>query len=179
MDWAMKFLQLRYREKQSDWYGNRGLSWHISSVISRSQSDTAEVIPYAHLFDQCTQDWFAVTSILEDLLKQLKVKNPALLRACLRSDEAGCYHNSSLIGSVTDIAKRVGVAVHSYHFWEPQSGKDICDRILCPMKSSFRTYYCNEGNDILTAVDSCTSPVTNDSFENFGEYIRRSGHAKK
>ena len=24
--WAMKFLQLRYREKQSDWYGKRGLS---------------------------------------------------------------------------------------------------------------------------------------------------------
>ena len=148
MDWAMKFLQLRYREKQSDWYGKRGLSWHISSVISRSQSDTAEVISYAHLFDQCTQDWFAVTSIL----KQLKVKNPALRRAYLRSDEAGCYHNSSLIAALTDIAKRVGVAVHSYHFSEPQSGKDICDRILCPMKSSIRTY-CNEGNDILTAVD--------------------------
>jgi hypothetical protein len=25
-DWAMKFLQLRYRERQSDWYGKRGLS---------------------------------------------------------------------------------------------------------------------------------------------------------
>ena len=26
MDWATKFLQLRYREKQGDWYGKRGLS---------------------------------------------------------------------------------------------------------------------------------------------------------
>ena len=34
MDWAMKFLQLRYREKQSDWFGKRGLSWHISTVIT-------------------------------------------------------------------------------------------------------------------------------------------------
>ena len=25
MDWAMKFLQLRYREKQSDWFGKCGL----------------------------------------------------------------------------------------------------------------------------------------------------------
>lgn len=71
-------LQLRDREKQSDWYGKRGLSWHISSVVSRSQSNTTEVISYAHLFDQCTQDWYAVTLILEDLLKQLKVKNPSL-----------------------------------------------------------------------------------------------------
>ena len=26
MDWAMKFLQLKYREGQCDWYGKRGLS---------------------------------------------------------------------------------------------------------------------------------------------------------
>ena len=152
MDWAMKFLQLRYREKQSDWYGKRGLSWHISSVISHSQSDTVEVISYAHLFDQCTQDWYAVTSILEDLLKLLKAKNPALQRIYLRSDEAGCYHSSSLILAVRDVADRVGVSVESYHYSEPQSGKDICDRILCPMKSSIRSY-CNEGHDVLTAVD--------------------------
>ena len=38
MDWAMKFLQMRYREKQSDWFGKRVLSWHISSVISRNAS---------------------------------------------------------------------------------------------------------------------------------------------
>ena len=34
MDWAMKFNQLRYREKQSDWYGKSGLSSHISTVIN-------------------------------------------------------------------------------------------------------------------------------------------------
>ena len=136
IDWAMKFLQLRYREKQSDWYGKRGLSWHISSVVSRSKSNTTEVISYAHLFDQCTQDWYAVTSILEDLLKQLKVKNPLLQKVHLRSDEAGCYHNSSRVTAVRDVAKGVGVEVHSYHYSEPQSSKDICDRILYPMKSS-------------------------------------------
>ena len=148
----MKFLQLRYREKQSDWYGKRGLSWHISSVVSRSKSNTTEVISYAHLFDQCTQNWYAVTSILEDLLKQLKVKNPLLQKVHLRSDEAGCYHNSSLVTAVRDVAKGVGVEVHSYHYSEPQSGKDIRDRILCPMKSSIRAY-CNKGHDVLPAVD--------------------------
>ena len=104
------------------------------------------------MFDQCTQDWYAVTSILEDLFKLLKVKNPELQRVHQRSDEAGCYHNSSLILAVRDVAKRAGVTVHKYHYSEPQSGKDICDRILCPVKSSIRTY-CNEGHDVLTAVD--------------------------
>ena len=74
-------------------------------------SNTTEVISYAHLFDQCTQDWYAVTSILEDLLKQLKVKNPLLQKVHLRSDEAGCYHNSSRVTAVRDVAKGVGVEV--------------------------------------------------------------------
>ena len=34
-DWAMKFLQMKYREKQSEWFAKRALSWHISSVISK------------------------------------------------------------------------------------------------------------------------------------------------
>ena len=51
-----------------------------------------------------------------------------------------------------DVAKGVGVEVHNYRYSEPQSGKDICDRILCPMKSSIRAC-CNERHDVLTAVD--------------------------
>ena len=47
-DWAMKFEQTRFREKQSDWYGKRGLSWHVSSVISKvSSTDTVVVTTYA------------------------------------------------------------------------------------------------------------------------------------
>ena len=115
-------------------------------------SGATEALSYAHLFDQCTQDWFSVASILEDLLTKLKARNPLIQRAYLKSDEAGCYHNSSLIAAVRDIAKRVGVTVHSYHYSEPQSGEDICDDILCPLKSSIRIY-CNGGHDVLTAAD--------------------------
>ena len=32
MDWAMKFTQMRYREKQSEWFGKRGMNWHINSI---------------------------------------------------------------------------------------------------------------------------------------------------
>ena len=37
MDWVMKFVQIPFREKQSDWYRKRGLSWHVSSGISRDE----------------------------------------------------------------------------------------------------------------------------------------------
>ena len=39
---------------------------------------------------------------------------------------------------------------------EPQHGKDIYDRILCPLKAAIRTF-CNEGHDILTANDMHTA----------------------
>ena len=59
MDWAMKFLQLKYREKQSDWYGQKGMSWHVSSAVSRKPgSDELLVTSYVHLFDSSSQDWF-------------------------------------------------------------------------------------------------------------------------
>ena len=65
MDWAMKFIQLRYREKQSDWYGKRGLSRHISRVICSDpeKAGRLELQSYAHLFVACQEDRFAVCSV--------------------------------------------------------------------------------------------------------------------
>ena len=36
MDWAMKFQCQKYREKQSEWFGKRGLSWHESSAVFKT-----------------------------------------------------------------------------------------------------------------------------------------------
>ena len=92
-DWAMKFLQIKYREQQSEWFAKRGLSWHISSVISKDQeTQKANFLSYAQLLDSCCQDWCAVVSILEKLFQNIKVNFPNVKHAFLRSDEAGCYH---------------------------------------------------------------------------------------
>ena len=154
MDWAMKFLQLKYREKQSDWYAKKGLRWHISTVISSDpdKAGSLELQSFAHLFDTCRQDWFAVSSMIENTLEMIKTQKPHITHVYLRSDEAGCYHNNSLIAAAKDIGQRVGITVCRYDFSEPQYGKDVCDRILCPMKTCIRRY-CNEGHDILTAAD--------------------------
>ena len=154
MDWAMKFLQLKYHEKQSDWYDKKGLSWHISTVISSDpdKEGSLELQSFAHLFDTCRQDWFAVSSMIENTLEMTKTQKPHITHVYLRSDEAGCYHNNSLIAAAKDIGQRVGITVCRYDFSEPQYGKDVCDRILCPMKTCIRRY-CNEGHDILTAAD--------------------------
>ena len=105
-----------------------------------------------HIFNSCKQDWYTVTSILEYLLCTISEKNPEITKAVLRSDEAGCYHNNLLLAAIHDVSKRGKIKISTYHFSEPQYGKDICDRILCPLKSTIRRY-CNEGNDILSATD--------------------------
>ena len=153
MDWAMKFIQTRFRKKQSEWYGKRGLSWHISSVISKnSEAQTVNVTSYVHLLGDCNQEWFSVASLVEDLVRALKTSSPSVNRVYLRSDEASCYHNNCLIAAVREIGKRIGVAIVRYDFSEPQQGKDVCDRIICPLKSSIRKY-CNEGHDVLNSDD--------------------------
>ena len=56
-DWVMKFLQIKFRERQSESFEKRGINWHIY----------LEVSSYAHLLNSCghtTHDWFAVLSIL-------------------------------------------------------------------------------------------------------------------
>ena len=137
----MKFLQMKDREKQSEWFAKRGLSGYISSVISRDQeTQKAKVLSYAHLLDSCCQDWCAVVSILENLFQNIKVNFPNVKQAFLRCDEAGCYPCNYLIAAVKDIGDRVGITVARYDFSEPQQGKDICNRVPWPMKAAIRKH---------------------------------------
>ena len=105
IDWAMKFLQMKYREKQSEWFAKRDLSWHVSSVISKDQeTQKAKILmSYAHLLDSCCQDWYGVVSILENLFQSIKVNVPNVKQAFLRSDEAGCYHCNQLQSKILEI----------------------------------------------------------------------------
>ena len=57
-----------------------------------------------------------------------------------------------LIAACHDVSETTGVTLLAYHFSEPQQGKDLCDRLICPMKSAMNKY-CNEGNNILSSKD--------------------------
>ena len=81
---------------------------------------------------------------------------PLINSVFLRSDEAGCYHNNALLASLKDVGLRLGVQVKRYDYSEPAYGRDVCDRILCPMKSSIRCY-CDEGHDINCAANMGTA----------------------
>ncbi|XP_078382539.1 uncharacterized protein LOC144665220 [Oculina patagonica] len=152
MDWAIKFLPVCFRETQSEWFGKKGRSWHVSAAITKTTEGEFEVRTFVHAFDQCAQDWFSVGSIIENVLTQLKTSQPGIKEAFLRSDNAGCYHCGPLMLAIPRISRRVGITIRRYDFSDPQSGKDICDRRIATMKSHMRRYL-NEGNDINTASE--------------------------
>ena len=91
-------------------------------------------------------------SIIECTLREIKTEKPDITWVYLRSVEPDCYHNNSLIAAARGTGKRVGLEVCWYDFSESQYGKDVCDRILSPMKTCIRRSY-NEGHDILSAGD--------------------------
>ena len=43
MDWAMKYLPVRFRETQAEWYGKKGRPWHVSAAITKIDKNEIEV----------------------------------------------------------------------------------------------------------------------------------------
>ena len=127
-------------------WASTSVAWYRVNVRPESSKLLLTLIWSMHprLVRGCTNNWRS-SNTRENEATRAK-------RCFLRSDEPGCYHSNFLIAAVRDIGQRVGVAVEAYDFSEPQSGKDVCDRTLCPLKSSVRAY-CSEGNDILSASD--------------------------
>lgn len=107
---------------------------------------------FFYLFDKCTQDWFSVASIIEDVLSNLKEIYPQVTEAFLRCDNAGCYHCAPLMLAIPGISKRTGIEIRRYDFSDAQAGKYICDRRIACAKSHIRRFL-NEGNNINTASD--------------------------
>ena len=42
VDWTMKFIAMKFREKQVEWFAKRRINWHVSSVVVR-QEESLEV----------------------------------------------------------------------------------------------------------------------------------------
>ena len=104
------------------------------------------------MLDDCTQNWFAVLSIIEHTLQHIKAIKPEVTEAFLRSDNAGCYHCGYLILSLPSLGDRVGITIKRYDFSDPQAGKDVCDRRKAVIKSHMRRFI-NEGHDVRDAKD--------------------------
>ena len=81
-------------------------------------------------------------------MRVVKAVNPEPNKAFLKADNEGCYNNASLIHSLCGTSKRSGINISRYDLSDPQSGKDICDRKIAPIKAQI---YINEKHGVVTA----------------------------
>ena len=64
-DWAMKFLPQKFREHQRDWFGKRGISWHISVGV-RKLKDIIQHQTMIHIVKNSTQESDTVGWIMDN-----------------------------------------------------------------------------------------------------------------
>ena len=155
----MKFLPVKYRESQFDWFGKRGISWHIS-VVTRKNKGRYESQSFVHIVENTSQDSSVLLRITEHTLRSLKEENPAIDTAFLRQDNAGCYHNSAVIASCFLMKFNTGISVHRVDFSDPQGGKGACDRKAATIKAHVCRYV-NEGHDVQNAQEFKTAILWN------------------
>ena len=140
-DWAMKFLSRKYRESQSDWFGERGLSWHITVAIRRVSLDQDfEMMTFAHVFQSCSQDSLAVQAIMSDVLGKLKEVMPMLSAVYYRQDNAGCYRSSGTMLGAVKAGEAHGISMRRLDFSDPQDGNGACDRKAATIKAHIRVF---------------------------------------
>lgn len=159
-DWAMKFVPRKYRESQRDWFGKRGISWHLSVAIRKSPENGLEMLTFTHIFESCTQDSPTVLAIFDDVLQQLKRTIPSLQFVYMKQDNAGCYHSAPTMLGIHQIAKNNGINLARIDFSDPQGGKGACDRKAATIKNHMRAFL-HSGNDIETAQDMKTAIESN------------------
>ena len=95
-DWAMKYLPRKYRESQTDWFGKRGIPWHLTVATGREGGEL-QMLTFAHIFKSYSQDSGAVLAVMADVIRQLKITMLGLKTICYRQDNAGCYHSGNIL----------------------------------------------------------------------------------
>ena len=147
-DWAMKYLPRKYRESQTDWFGKRGIPWHLT-VATRREGGELQMPVFAHIFKSCSQDSSAVLAVMVDVIRQLKIAMPGLNIVYYRQDNAGCYHCGTTLVCAAALGHEEGIKIRRLDFSDPQGDKGACDRKAATIKSHMRIYL-NAGNDIET-----------------------------
>ena len=162
-DWAMKFIPQRYRESQQDWFGKRGMSWHIAVVFHQIEG-TLQSQSFVHLMQSSAEDSLTVVHIWQHILKAIKDEDAGISQVYMRQDNAGCYHSNPTILDADIIEKSTGVHIKQIDFSDPQGGKGAADRLAARCKSHIRVYI-NEGHDVTTVEEMKTALSSNGGLD--------------
>ena len=108
----MKWLPQRYRETQADWFGKKGISWHVSVAVPRLAGQL-EQETFVHILEESSQDADAVVRDLQHTLRSLNVEHPEIKFAALGQDNAGYYHSVAMLSPCRLMGTATGIHVKS------------------------------------------------------------------
>ena len=145
----MKFLPRKFRESQTDWFGKRGISWHITVATRHNKDGENKIVTFVHAFEKCNQDSGTAVAILDDVFNQLALIAPEISTIYLRQDNAGCYRSASTLLVIQQVATRNKLQLSRVDFSNPEAGKGSCDHKAATIKSHMKIYL-NSGHDIET-----------------------------
>ncbi|CAF1685817.1 unnamed protein product [Rotaria magnacalcarata] len=168
VNWAMKWLEKKYRQSQSDFYALRGLPWHLTHVVRlqprHSSAKYSEKVfenrTFCHSFDSCIQNGASVVSILQDVFMRLKQQHPQIELAYVRSDNAGCYHGTDTLLAVKELYETTGILIHRIDFSEAQAGevrRNVDEKHDCTTSTEFVAAAKSTHH---LSILSCTLPTT-------------------
>jgi len=116
-DFAIKFLPRRFKETQREWFGKRGISWHISNCVRRTNLKKCEISVYSHLFRQSiSQNSEVVAAVMYHTLQEETSRHPELSEAFYRSYCAGSYASGGLLVPMRHIGRLSGISIKGYDF---------------------------------------------------------------
>lgn len=107
MDYKMKYQPGMYREKSTDWYGQKGLSWHGGVVTYRTDRDKTQNsegnevhlrnIYLDHVCGNSTdQNAYSVCTILELICRKVREEVPTIKEVIIACDNASTYANNMM-----------------------------------------------------------------------------------
>jgi hypothetical protein len=168
-DWAQKILPQSFREKQSDYFGKKGMSLHIDTFYSKKDDSLIKQVYYTAIF-RCDQDMSATLSVADHVIKQFHKDYANVKSLVTKSDNAGCYAGASCFQSEYQIVKKHDLTLLRHDFSEPQHGKDQCDRESAVARKLMAAYV-NSGNDLKSAQDIRKALLYRGERKNYKVYV--------
>ena len=162
VDFAMKWIVASGRESTADWFGKRGLVWHITHAICRKRgSGQLMWRTFVHIMSESIpQDSAAVTAFVRDVMFRIGQELDYVTEAYVYSDNAGAYHGSKTISTIPSIKTPNGrLKIVRWDFAEVQDGKGPCDSMASVLKRRAKIYMisiqkCDTARDFLTCITS-------------------------
>ncbi len=175
IDFKQKFIPKKYREKQTDYFGKKGMSWHGSTMTIRSaitgsvnerqrrsnslNNETSTNRKHIHFDHICRNDTdqkaATVASILELVARKTVIELPNVKKIIIRSDNARNYNNKLIPVIAPFIFLHYGIRLERFVHSETQDGKGPSDVHFATALRYVDKYIESLKRDVVTPKDLC------------------------